>query len=197
MPRTGLTAEQVKERAIALAAEKMAVLGFSRVRLVDVARDLGVAHSVLYKHFPDKSALLDAVSEKWTRACVEAGEKIARSPRSPSKLIVDWFAAIHRMKRERVLRDPELFKAFDLAAASRKPFVAAYMTALHAQLGALVRRAIAEKEFAAGSAEKYTAFLFEITRGFNYPSMVLQMPGKDREEALKQTLKLALKALSR
>jgi len=197
MPRTGLTAEQVKERAIALAAEKMNVLGFDRVRLVDVARDLGVAHSVLYKHFPDKSALLDAVSAKWTQACAEAGAKIAASPRSPSKLIVDWFVAIYRLKRERVLRDPELFKAYDLAAQKRKPFVVAYMTALHAQLGKLVRRAIAEKEFSAGSAEKYTAFLLEITRGFNYPAMVLQFPGKEREETLKQTLKLGLKALSR
>jgi AcrR family transcriptional regulator len=32
---------------------------------VDVAQALGVSHGVVYRHFPSKAALRDAVTERW------------------------------------------------------------------------------------------------------------------------------------
>ena len=63
MPRTGLTASEIKEKAIDLTIEKMRANGFDKVRLTDVAKSLGVSHAALYSHFKDKTALFDAVSE--------------------------------------------------------------------------------------------------------------------------------------
>ncbi len=198
MPRTGLTAEQIKERAVHLAETKLKVLGIDRIRLIDVARDMGIAHSVLYKHFPDKAALFDAVSEKWTRSVSEKLDKVVKQDQSPSKLIVDMFVTLHRIKVERISKDPELYKAFESASSGgpKKAFTIEFIKRMHDQLYSLVKRAITDKEFAPGNPEKYTAFLFEVTRGFITPNMVLHFVNQDREPALKSTLKLALKALS-
>ncbi len=65
MPRTGLTSEQLKAKAIDCAIAQMKLVGFQRVTLSDIAKDLGVSHAALYGHFADKSALFDAVSERW------------------------------------------------------------------------------------------------------------------------------------
>jgi AcrR family transcriptional regulator len=198
VPRTGLNAEQIKERAVHLAETKLRVLGIARIRLTDVAREMGIAHSALYKHFPDKAALFDAVSEKWTRTVSNKLDRIAQQNQSPSKLIVDLFVTLHRMKVERITRDPELYKAFELAASGPpKAFSIEFVKRLHDQLLTLVKKAIAKKEFAPGSAEKYAAFLIEVTRGFITPKLVIHFAKQDREPELKSTLKLALKALSK
>ena len=36
--------------------------------MVDVARELGVSHGSVYRHFPSKAALRDAVAERWLAA---------------------------------------------------------------------------------------------------------------------------------
>lgn len=198
MPRTGMTAEQIKERAVHLAEQKIRVSDIERIRLIDVARDMGIAHSALYKHFPDKAALFDAVSEKWTREVSEKLDQVVRQDQSPSKLIVDLFVTLHRIKVDRIAKDPALYKAYELASSGPpKAFSLEFVKKLHDQLNTLVRKAIAKKEFAPGAPEKYTSFLFEVTRGFISPKLVHQFVNEDREPALKSTLKLALKALSR
>lgn len=195
MPRTGLTAEEVKAKAIAAAESNIRTQGLDRTRLVDVARVLGVKHSSLYNHFPDKAALLDAVSEKWTLMVHDALCAVAARKKSPAHLIIDWFVALHRMKRERVLSDPELFKAYNMAAEMKKPFVARHIKDLHAQLFGLVTAAIEQREFAKTAPEKITNYLLEITRGFVHPRLVLEQADQDREPALRATLKIAVDGL--
>lgn len=195
MPRTGLTSQEVKDKAILSAESKIKLLGVEKMRLVDVAKDMGVAHTSLYNHFVDKTALLDSVSEKWTNSVDEALAAIAAKPGSSSKLIQDFFLTLHRMKRDRVANEVELFKAFDMAAEAKKPFIAKHIEHIHDALLSLVKRALAEGEFTSASPEKVTAFLIEIMRGFVHPKLVSEFLGENREPALRSVLKLAYHGL--
>ena len=47
---------------------RIGLLGVDKVRMSDVARDIGVTHAALYPHFADKAALLDAVTQTWLRS---------------------------------------------------------------------------------------------------------------------------------
>jgi AcrR family transcriptional regulator len=196
VPRTGLDAEQIRERAVALAEDQLRLFGIERMRLADVARGLGIAHSSLYKHFPDKATLFAMVSEKWTTHLDQTLATIAEADGSPPKLIVDWFIKLHRLKRERVLGEPELYRAFLLAVEARQPFVTAHLQTLQEQLSGLIRKGIDVGDFRRGSAETYTRFLFEATRGFVHPALVLQFSDRDRKAELKETLQMAFRALA-
>src|SRR5205085_2000141 len=116
MPRTGLTAEQIKEKAIEATLTKMREVGFEKVRLTDIAKELGVSHAALYMHFKDKSELLDAVSKIWLLELDETLESICRKRKDPCQKIHDWALAIHRAKLKKVRLDPELYNAFDMAS---------------------------------------------------------------------------------
>jgi AcrR family transcriptional regulator len=196
MPRTGLTPQQVREKAIASAEKKIRLLGFDKFRLVDIAKDLGVAHASLYNHFSDKAALLDAVTEKWIKMVDTRLGAIAARKQSPLKVIVDWFLTLHRMKREKILQDPELYKAFNMAAESKKPFIAAHLKNLHDLLLGLVKAAIDAGEIDKNPPEKITQILFDATRGFVHPKLVLEFLEEDREPALKSILRMVFKGLS-
>ena len=46
--------------------------GPAKTTVVDVARALDVSHGSVYRHFPSKAALRDAVTERWLRPGVRA-----------------------------------------------------------------------------------------------------------------------------
>ena len=82
MPRTGLTASEIRQKAIDATMARMREDGFDKVRLTDIARELGLSHAALYAHFADRTALLDAVSEQWLSAIdtSRTGFGIVRDP---------------------------------------------------------------------------------------------------------------------
>ena len=53
------------ERILEAAEEVLRRYGPAKANVVDVARALGVSHGSVYRHFPSKAALRDAVTERW------------------------------------------------------------------------------------------------------------------------------------
>src|ERR1700722_71584 len=91
MPKTGLTAAEIRDKALEVTVEQMRRHGFDKVRLVDIAKELGVSHAALYSHFADRGALLDAVSERWLKALESSLEAICRKDKDPIAKIHEWF----------------------------------------------------------------------------------------------------------
>ena len=108
MPRTGLTAFEIKEKAINETILKMRAVGFDKVRLTDIAKKLGVSHAALYSHFKDKTALLDAVSERWLNEIDEKLRAVCQKRKDPIEKIQLWMLTLHRSKVAKILNDPEL-----------------------------------------------------------------------------------------
>ena len=196
MPKTGLTAAEIRDKAIEATREQMRRHGFDRVRLVDIAKDLGVSHAALYAHFADRRALLDAVSARWVNTLESSLEAICRKDKDPVAKIHEWFQKLHRMKRDKVLNDPELYKSFNVAAEEGKGFYTDHLTHMSGQLTRLVEEAVEKKKLTRYPVDKTIAVLFEATAGFHNPKLVAQHVHEKREQLLKQLLDVVLDGLS-
>lgn len=195
MPRTGLTIEEIKESAIDAALAKMREVGFEKVRLTDIAKELNVSHAALYSHFKDKSDLLDAVSERWLLQLDESLESICRRRKDPGEKIHAWALEIHRAKLEKVRRDPELYKAFDMAAQEFKPFVRNHLKTIHRQLLGLVKEAIEKKGLPDVDPEAATEIISASVIAFHHPRLVAQFINEKRENLLRQVMDSVLRGL--
>ena len=98
MPRTGLTAQEIRGNAIDATLTKTQEAGFEKVRLTDIAKESDVSRAALYSHFKDKSELLDAVSERRLLTLAENLESIRRKQKNPGKKIYQRALKIHRTK---------------------------------------------------------------------------------------------------
>lgn len=196
MPRTGLTAEDIKEKAIEATLAKMREVGFEKVRLTDIARELRVSHAALYSHFKDKSDLLDAVSERWLLSLDELLKSICRRRKDPVDKIHAWALTIHRAKIEKVRHDPELYRAFDMAAEHSKPFVKRHIETMHRQLSGLVTEAIAKRGLSRADPESMTKIILEATAAFHHPRLVAQFIDEPREELLHRVIDCVLVGLA-
>ena len=195
MPRTGLSPEEIQDRAVGLAVARMRRDGFRKVRLVDVAKDIGVSHAALYGHFADKAALLDAVSARWLQAIDAELDAYCRSRRAPLAKLQGWCRCLHQRKRERVRRDPELYKSFDAAAELGKPFIRVHLANARRQVTGLVREAMAAGRIRRGDPARVAAIILAATAAFHHPKLVAQFLADDREPLLRQTLAAVLKGL--
>ncbi|QWU17894.1 transcriptional regulator, TetR family [Paenibacillus sophorae] len=191
MPKTGLTSEEIKEKALQITEEKIRYYGFDKFRLTDIAKELKVSHAALYNHFPDKAALLDAISERWLARMDNTLELITQQERSPRRLIIEWFLKYHELKKEKVLKDPELYKSFNMAAELLKPFIVQHLHNVNEQLVALVQKAIAAGEIR-GEPENVAVLLLEATTSFHHPRMVLDHKDEQREMLLQKVVEVLL-----
>lgn len=196
MPRTGLTSEEIKEKALQITEEKIRHYGFEKFRLTDIAKELKVSHAALYNHFPDKAALLDAISERWLTRMDTILKLITQKKASPRQLIIEWFLTYHELKREKVLKDPEIFKTFNMAAELLKPFILKHLHNLNEQLLTLVEKAIAAGEIREKSPEKVVQILLEATVSFHHPRMVLDHKDEKRELLLHKLIEVLLDGLA-
>ncbi|HTJ71420.1 MAG TPA: helix-turn-helix domain-containing protein [Actinospica sp.] len=94
-------AQRNRERLIEVARQAFAA-GEGKVSLEAVARDAGVGIGTLYRHFPNREALVEAVYRaERTRLCEAAAELLAELP--PDRALRDWmdcFADYIEAKRE-------------------------------------------------------------------------------------------------
>lgn len=195
MPRTGLSGAEIKDRAVAVTVAKMRAEGFDKVRLTDVAKELGVSHAALYAHFEDKSALLDAVSERWLLDIDRALEAVCRSDEAPAEKIVTWMLTLHRAKVAKIQNDPELYKSFDLQAIATKPYVQRHMAAMRAQLVSLAAAACSKRRLRDIDADAMASVLFESLMSFHHPRLVAQHIHEKREPLLRLVAENVLRGL--
>jgi len=193
MPKTGLTTAQIRDRAIDVTMAQMRRHGFAKVRLVDIARELGVSHAALYIHFADRDALFDAVSERWLQALEASLAPICRKKKDPIASIHQWFLKLYRTKREKILNDPELYEAYSLAAKAQKPFFIDHLATMQGQLTDLVT----QENITKYPVENAVDLLFETTTGFHNPVLVAFHGGENREPMLKNVLDVVLNGLRR
>ena len=195
IPKTGLTSQEIKEKALQIAEEKIRYYGFEKFRLTDIAKELKVSHAALYNHFPDKAALLDSISERWLQQIDNTLVLVAEESGSPCRVIVEWFLKYHELKKEKVLKDPEIYKTFNMAAELLKPFIIQHLANLDKQLVGLVQKAAAAGEIQAESPASIARLLLESTAAFHHPQLVLDHKEEARQDLLKRVVEVMLAGL--
>ncbi len=195
MPKTGLTPTELYQKALDVTEAEIRRNGVERLRITDVARDLKITHAAVYKHFPHKEALIDAVSQRWLDRIDETLAKIAAKNLSPAVRLVEWFVTLHSMKREKILADPQLFSAFNMAAEKTRPFVMTHIKTMFVQLEQIIQAAIDSGEFKCKDAHSAAVILFEGTMAFHHPRLVWETIEVERSMILKQVLTTLLNGL--
>ena len=172
--------------------------GVAKTTVVDVARALGVSHAAVYRHFPSKAALQDAVAERWLHAVAEPLEAVADAPGPAGERLAGWVRALAAVKRRKVRSDPELFDTYHALAEGARAVVAAHVDALLAQLGRIVRDGIAAGEFAPADPAAAARAVLEATALYHRPHHVRERAGgeeTDEERALDVVLGLLVAGL--
>lgn len=127
-------------RLLAIAADHLRRLGHRQVTVVGVAAEAGMTHANVYRYFPSKTALVDAVAGRWLREVEAELGAIADAPDPADDKLERLLLALASMQREVLARDPHLFAVHRDATVESRPIARRH----RGRLRQLVERVIEE-----------------------------------------------------
>lgn len=177
MIETALTPDRVLDAA----EEVLTRYGPAKATVVDVARALGVSHGSVYRYFPSKAALRDAVTERWLgRVSGPLAKIVAGDAPAPDRLR-KWFDRLIATKRQKAKGEPELFATYHAIFAESHDVVLAHVETLTGQVSAILADGIARGEFAEVDPVATGKAIFYATARFHDPAYAAEWndPGLD------------------
>ncbi|WP_193441227.1 TetR family transcriptional regulator [Actinosynnema sp. ALI-1.44] len=193
MPET-LTADQILEAA----QDVLRRFGPSKATVVDVARALGVSHGSVYRHFPSKAALREAVTRRWLSRAHAAVALAAKADLPAPERLRTWLATLFDSKRHKVLDDPELFATFTALVRENSKVVADHIAELTAELAEILRAGVAAGDFKPFDDVDQTArAVFDATNRFHDPAYAGEWKQDGIDAAFDAVCSLVLAGLAR
>jgi AcrR family transcriptional regulator len=170
-----------RQRIIEVAEDVFRRFGPQKTNVVDVARELGVSHGSVYRHFDSKAALRDAVVEVWLKRVSDPLQKIAGSDGPPDERLRQWFDALREIKRKKVQTDPQLSKVTREIFAEVRDVVKGHIHLLTGQLEHIIADGVAAGVFKAEDPAVTADAMFYAMSRFHDPAHADEWsePGND------------------
>ena len=152
--------------------------GVEKTNVVDIARALNMSHGNIYRHFPSKQALLNAVVVRWLEVVTRPLAAIAGDQSRPaSERLGAWFDTLRTIKRRKVRDDPELFRVHHEVVEHSQEVLEEHVGAMLGQIEKILADGVAAKEFPRGLDIPAAAQAFlHATSPFHHPAMVMREP---------------------
>lgn len=171
------------ERILDAAEQVLRRHGAEKTNVVDIARVLSMSHGNIYRHFPSKKALLNAVAARWLHKVTAPLTIIADDRARPAaERLVAWFDTLRTAKQHKVLDDPELFRVYHRLAMAAGELANDHVADLLGQVERIIAEGMAGGEFSKRlDARSAARACLQAMSAFHHPALLSQ--GTPPEEA--------------
>ncbi len=174
-----------RDRILDAAEVALRRFGTEKTNVVDIARALEMSHANIYRFFPNKKALLQAVADRWLVFLMTPLDAIAADESRPAATrLAEWLEKIRSAKRRKLHDDPEIFRIHFNIITEMPDVLSAHLEHLRRQVEKIIVDGIAAGEFAAGmdTATAARAFL-QATEPFHHPALIMHGPAVTKADA--------------
>lgn len=187
-------------RLVQLAEEEIRRSGFRRMTVVAVAEAAGMTHANVYRYFPSKTALADAVTTQWIKP-IEAELADATTASDPAiDKLGRMMLLLANGYRQRLDADPELFHLFADAMAKSRAVARKHRARIRQLTERVMDEALSDQIASRRSRGQALALLFDGVHRFLFPPCLLadkDIPRTDWDRRLEAVLDAVLGTLSR
>ena len=183
------------ERILEATEEVLRRYGLAKATVVDVARALDVSHGSVYRHFPSKASLREAVAKRWLDRANAPLEKIAEASGSAPARLERWLRALFAIKHKKVCDDPEMFATYLALAQEACDVVKAHKERLVGQIAHILSDGVKQGVFQVTDAKTSARAIFDATVRFHHPAHSDEWSDPQLAERIDALLALLLRGL--
>jgi AcrR family transcriptional regulator len=159
------------ERILDVTEDVLRRFGLAKATVVDVARALDVSHGSVYRHFPSKASLREAVAKRWLDRIDAPLRQIAEDSAAPAPARLDrWLRTLFDAKRSRVLDDPEMFETYLTLAREACAAVRCHKDTMIDQIAAILADGVKQGVFDVADTRASARAIFDATSRFHHPA---------------------------
>ncbi|SRR5579871_1054198 len=158
------------DRILEVTEDVLRRFGLAKATVVDVARALDVSHGSVYRHFPSKASLREAVAKRWLERVSTPLAKIAEGPDAAPVKFDRWLRALFAAKQKRYLEDPEMFATYLTLAREACKTVRGHKACLTDQLELILADGVKQGAFQISDAKVTATAIFDAVTRFHHPA---------------------------
>jgi AcrR family transcriptional regulator len=157
------------ERILEVTEDVLRRFGLAKATVVDVARALDVSHGSVYRHFPSKASLRQAVAKRWLDRVSAPLNKIAESSGPAPERLERWLRTLCAAKQKKANDDPEMFQTYLTLAREACTAVKAHKEGMVDEIAAILSDGVKQGVFEVADAKASARAIFEATSRYHYP----------------------------
>jgi len=183
------------ERILEATEDVLRRFGLAKATVVDVARALDVSHGSVYRHFPSKASLREAVAKRWLDRVNAPLQKIADETGPAPARLERWLRAMIAIKHKKVGDDPEMFATYLSLAQEACKVVRAHKDGLVDQVAHILSDGVKQGVFEISDLKATARALFEATSRFHHPAHAEEWKDPDLSARIDAVLALLLRGV--
>ncbi|MBS7697130.1 MULTISPECIES: TetR/AcrR family transcriptional regulator [unclassified Chelatococcus] len=191
--------DRVDARLIAIANEHVRKFGPGKMTVVAVAEAAGMTHANVYRYFPSKNALIDAVVGEALKPIETVIADVASAPDPADDKLERLVLDLARLYRTLMEQNAPVFRLFVTATLENRAVARRHRGRIRMLVERVVDEGIATGAFEPRDREGALSFLTDVLYRFTHPSAVLADTGAPRDvldRRLAAVVRVALRALS-
>ncbi|SDL29889.1 DNA-binding transcriptional regulator, AcrR family [Nonomuraea maritima] len=169
--------------------------GPAKATVADVARALTVSPGSIYRHFPTKSALREAVAGDWLDRVHGGLKEIAALDTPAPERLRQWLTTLFHSKKTHARDEPELFGIYTLLVTEHSEVGVAHVQDLVAQIRVIISSGIERGEFTGCDAGVAATAVFSATAQFHNPLHAREWSSPDIDRTFEAVTDLLLAGL--
>ena len=183
------------ERILEATEDVLRRFGLAKATVVDVARALDVSHGSVYRHFPSKASLREAVAKRWLERLNAPLAKIAEASGPAPARLERWLRTMFAIKHKKVFEDPEMFETYLTLAQEACKVVKAHKDGLVDQIADILSDGVKQGVFQVADVKTTARALFDGTCRFHHPAHAEEWKDPQLAERIDALLALLLRGL--
>jgi AcrR family transcriptional regulator len=186
-------------RLLRIAAEHLARFGARRLTVVGVAEEAGMTHANVYRYFPSKAELIDAVAGQWLKEVEATLADIADSPDPADDKLERFVFAIARSYRVCAESNPHVFDVYVSAVEHSRGIARKHRGRQLRLLERVLEEGIATDVFRPRDKDRAMAFVIDAVQRYVNPVMAridVRVPRAVLDDRLNTMLGVVLRALA-
>ena len=183
------------ERILEVTEDVLRRFGLAKATVVDVARALDVSHGSVYRHFPSKASLRQAVAKRWLDRANAPLQQIAESSGPAPARLEKWVRTMFEIKRQKVAEDPEMFQTYLTLAREACEAVKAHRERLMGQVAHMLADGVKQGAFQVADVNVTARALFDATTRYHHPAHADEWSDPETPARIDALLALLLKSV--
>jgi len=164
--------EPTDARILDFAAEHIRQHGIERTTVVAIAREAAMSHGNVYRYFPSKEALVDAVTAQWLKPIETGLRDICDGPDPAFDKLERMLSAVQRAYRNKFEADPRIFALFIEASVEGRGVARKHRLKLQSEVRSVLEDGMASGAFPAHDIRRALALVFDLIHRFINPPAI-------------------------
>lgn len=179
--RVKMTPDETRLRIIEAAEEQFRRVGYAKTAVADIAEALGMSSGNVYRFFPSKSAINEAICFRILSEAHDLIDRIVASRQPASVRLTELLVELSRFNRSRFIGERRVHEMVEVAMEENWSAVEAHLAFVVERIGMIIDDGVAAGEFRPCDV-RLTAFAIKCTcTSILHPVMIAECMRHDRD----------------